>query len=296
MFSFFKKTFIKIYEQITQKLAPLFGASKINEDDVCTLETILIQSDVGVKTTAFIINRVKQAFMAGKLPDGSHLKAYCTQILLELLASAPVATYTDIVLLVGINGTGKTTTAAKLAHRYNAEGKKTLLIAGDTFRAAAPEQLAHWAQITGCDIYQGQPGQDPASVIFAGCQKFVQDGYQALVIDTAGRLHTKVNLMNELAKIKRVVNKLLPAHRITTLVTIDAMLGQSSIEQARIFKEATDLSGIILTKMDGSAKGGIVFPIIQELHLPIYALSFGEQIDAHKPFNAPEYVHELLGS
>jgi len=157
-----------------------------------------------------------------------------------------------------------------------------------------PEQLAHWAKDIGVDIHLGITGGDPAAVVFAGCERFIKEKYEALIIDTAGRLHNKVNLMNELAKIKRVTNKLLPDHRITTLLTIDAMLGQNSFEQAQLFKEATQVDGVIITKMDGSAKGGIIFAITHELNLPIHAISFGEQLTDLRPFSPAQYIDELL--
>jgi fused signal recognition particle receptor len=169
-----------------------------------------------------------------------------------------------------------------------------LLVAADTFRAAAPEQLASWANIAGVDIHIGMAHQDPAAVVFSGCERFVKEQYQVLIVDTAGRLHNKVNLMHELAKIKRVMAKVLAHDSVTTLLVIDGMLGQSSFEQARIFKEATQVDGVILTKMDGTAKGGVVFALAHELALPVYALAFGEQMDAFKPFEPRQFVDELL--
>ena len=221
----------------------------------------------------------------------------------------------DIILLVGVNGSGKTTLAAKLAYQAKREnpstpfdcaqdrlrqssglgtGKKVLLVAADTFRAAAQEQLAGWAHKLGVDIVTGSQNQDPASVVFAGCKKFKDENYQTLIIDTAGRLQTKTNLMKELEKIKRIITQQLPNLPVTTLLTIDAMIGQNSLEQARIFHESTSVSGLALTKMDGTGKGGIIFTIAAELNLPILLVSFGESPEQLKYFDAQEYVQALL--
>ncbi len=197
-------------------------------------------------------------------------------------------------LLVGINGSGKTTFVGKLAYYYVLKGKKVLLVAADTFRAAASEQLTQWAKLSNTDIVVGKENQDPASVVFAGIERFKKEHYDILIVDTAGRLHVKVNLMNELAKIKRVITKQLPDKRNNTLLTIDSMLAQKSFEQAKVFKESTDVDGIVLTKMDGTGKGGIVFAISQKLQIPIVYITFGEKIDQLKTFDAQEYVRELL--
>ena len=218
-------------------------------------------------------------------------------ILLDILLQlkSPDLSTERVFLFVGINGSGKTTSIGKLAHHYTQQGKKVLLVAADTFRAAAPEQLNQWALQVGADILIGKEGQDPASLVFQGCEKFKNEQYDILIIDTAGRLQTKINLMHELAKIKRSLSKQLPEESIATLLTIDSMLGQNSFEQAKLFKEATDVNGIILTKMDGTGKGGIVFAIAQELGIPVAFLTFGEQADQLKKFDAQEYVTELLG-
>ena len=198
--------------------------------------------------------------------------------------------------MVGINGSGKTTFAGKLAHKYAQESKKVLLVAADTFRAAAPEQLQEWSDTVGVDMVRGTQNQDPASVVCSGCEKFKTDQYDILIIDTAGRLHTKTNLMNELTKINRVITKQLPDKTVNTLLTIDSMLGQNSFEQAKLFHESTDLSGLVLTKMDGTGKGGIVFAITDELAIPIWYITFGEQLNQLKLFDKNEYVDNLLNT
>jgi len=295
MFSFIKETLSKIYTSVTSKVHALFSREKIDQETLKELEQILIQADTGVKTTKKILATLQEKVRNGEIAKGSDLQRALEQELLTLLAQQKNLQPTAIYLLVGINGSGKTTFAGKLAHRFNAEGKRVLLVAADTFRAAATQQLEQWATRTNADILIGQGNQDPAAVVFQGCEKFKKDAYDILIIDTAGRLQTKINLMKELEKIKRVISKQLPDTPTTTLLTIDAMLGQNSFEQARLFHESTQLDGIVLTKIDGTGKGGIVFAITQELGIPIAYLSFGEKADALKDFNAAQFVRDLMG-
>jgi len=296
MFSFIKNKLQKIFNSVTSKLGSFFTKTTIDATALKELEILLISSDVGVATTQSIIAQLKKQVDAGAM-DGVQLKASMHTILLDILTKNHVidCTVQRVFLFVGINGSGKTTSIGKLAHMYTQQGKKVLLVAADTFRAAAPEQLKEWARITQADILCGKEGQDPASLVFQGCEKFKKEQYDILIIDTAGRLQTKINLMHELAKIKRAVEKQLSDCSIVTLLTIDAMLGQNSFEQAKLFKEATDVTGIVLTKMDGTGKGGIVFAIAQELSIPVAFLTFGEQAEQIKIFNAQEYVTDLLG-
>ena len=241
------------------------------------------------------MERLQEQYELGELKEGESLKAALQDILLTILQK-PKAPASDaqIFILVGINGSGKTTLASKLAHHYVKQGKKALFVAADTFRAAAQEQLNAWATKTGSAIVHGKPQQDPASVVYTGCQELIAQGQDILIIDTAGRLQTKINLMNELAKLKRVIEKQLPSHTVHVLLTIDSMLGQNSLEQARLFKECTQVDGIVLTKMDGTGKGGIVFAIADELEIPIKYITFGEQISQMKLFDRKEYVENLL--
>ncbi len=295
MFSFIKNSLKKIYTGITSRLGALFGYQKVDEATLKELEIILLSADTGVQTTKKIITELRDQYQKGLIAEGTALTIDLETQLHETLKQETNPEYSaSIFILVGINGTGKTTFAAKLAHQEMKRGKKVLLVAADTFRAAATEQLAHWADQIGVDIVRGNEGQDPASVVFQGCQKYRDGQYDSLIIDTAGRLHTKVNLMNELAKMKRVIEKKLPDKKISTLLTIDGMLGQNSFEQAKLFQECTDVTGIVLTKMDGSGKGGIVFSISDELKLPVYYLCFGELVDQLKKFDKDEYVHNLL--
>lgn len=297
MFNFLKNTFQKIYSQFTEKASQLFQRSTIDEQTLKELEQLLISADTGVKTTKHLIAALKNDWSAGTITDGTKLKEHLEQQLVTILARpkrVDVAT-ADVFVLVGINGSGKTTLAGKLAHALQKnQHKKVLLVAADTFRAAAPEQLNVWAQQTRADIVIGKPNQDPAAVVYTGCEQFKHGTYTALVIDTAGRLQTKVNLMAELEKVTRIIKRQLPEKNILKLLIVDAMLGQNSLDQARVFHEATNLDGIVLTKMDGTGKGGIVFAIAQELNLPVLYLSYGEQPDQLRLFSPQEYVQQLL--
>ena len=293
MFNFIKNTLNKVYSQFTTKVHALFSRTTIDEKTLKELEQLLIQADTGVATTRTILQNLRIQYKQGTIVKGDDLKTALEQELIALLPSVPNPA-AQVYVLVGINGSGKTTFAGKLAHKYVQKGKKVLLVAGDTFRAAATEQLAQWAQKTGADIVVGKENQDPGSVIFTGCQQFNDGNHDVLIIDTAGRLQTKTHLMNELAKIKRIITKQLPEKQICTLLTVDAMLGQNSFEQAKLFNKSTQLDGIVLTKMDGTGKGGIVFAINQELNIPVSYITFGEQKEKLQLFNAPEYVEQLL--
>ncbi|MGE4168857.1 MAG: signal recognition particle-docking protein FtsY [Candidatus Babeliales bacterium] len=293
MFNFIKNSFSSIYATFTNKIGSLFTQKNIDNQTLKELEKILIEADTGVKTTKRILDALQEQFQKGLLKQGSDLKEALAQ---ELLASIkptekPEA---EVYLLVGINGSGKTTFCAKLAHSLLKANKKVLLAAGDTFRAAATEQLVQWGTKLNIPVITGSQAKDPGAVVFEACSQYKQKAYDTLIIDTAGRLQTKVNLMQELAKLKRIIQKQLPEAKICTLLTVDAMLGQNSFEQARLFHEATELDGIVLTKMDGTGKGGIVFAISQELGLPVYFMSFGEKEDQLKHFNAQEYIDNLL--
>ena len=300
MFSSFKQKFQKIYNTFTNKAKTLFGYEVVDEKVLQELEKLLIESDAGVTTTRSIIKQLKQEVMDGTIKKGTDLKNALAQKLKGLLKSASTPVRGEhvepcsIYLLVGINGSGKTTCAGKLAYQFKQQGKKVLLVAADTFRAAAQEQLTEWAEKSGASIERGKQNQDPASVVFTGMERFNKEHFDVVIIDTAGRLQTKINLMRELEKIKKIIERKAENQKICTLLTIDAMLGQNSLDQARIFNESTNLDGIILTKMDGTGKGGIVFAISQELHVPITYLSVGEQIDSFRSFDSAEYVANLL--
>lgn len=294
MFHFIKQSLQKIYATITGKLATLFSKTAIDVDTLKELELILLQADTGAKTTQKIINQLKEEYTSGMLRSGDELKAALSRQLHAILKQEPHVIDPKVIILVGINGSGKTTCAAKIAYQAHKAGKRCLFVAADTFRAAATQQLEEWASKTGAAIEVGIPGQDPASVVFTGCARFKQEQFDLLIIDTAGRLQTKTNLMKELEKIKRIICKQLADTKIATYLTIDAMLGQNSFEQAQLFHESTDLSGIILTKMDGTGKGGVVFAIADQLSIPILYICYGETPDAFKPFDYQAYLIDLL--
>jgi signal recognition particle-docking protein FtsY len=291
MFNFIKDKLTKIYTQVASKITNLFAQNQVDAEILAQLQRILLEADTGVETTRHLIEKVKHA------ATGAELKSALTNELIQLLhATKPYSPETPIYLLVGINGSGKTTCAAKLASQASKAGKRVLVVAGDTFRAAAVEQLAIWAQRIDIRLVTGNEKQDPASVVYAACTIFKQENYDTIIIDTAGRLQTKTNLMHELEKIRKIIHKQLPTTPITTLLTVDSMLGQNSLDQARAFNEATQLDGIILTKMDGTGKGGIVFAIAHELKTPVAYISYGEGVEQFSRFDAENYVKELINS
>lgn len=293
MFSFFTTTFKKVFNRLHGALGALFSRSTIDAQSLKELESLLIQADVGSATTQMIIERIKKA-CAGKEITGAMLKEVLEQELLQMLKQYQFKSDARIFLLVGVNGSGKTTSAAKLAYEQAQAGKKVLLVAADTFRAGAVQQLMQWGERLKIPVVVGKEGQDPASVVYVGCQQYIKEHYDVLIVDTAGRLQTKSNLMKELEKIRNVIGKACPGQSITTLLTVDSMLGQNVMEQARLFHESTPLQGIILTKFDGTGKGGIIFAIANELQVPIAYIAYGEQLDAWMPFNAQEFVARLL--
>jgi fused signal recognition particle receptor len=294
MLSPLKNVFQKIYTTLTAPLAKLFAQPTIDAATLQELRTLLLQADTGPVTTATILTNLEQRLHTNSLKTGSELQEALKQELVSLLKPYNNSSPVDVYLLVGINGSGKTTCAGKLAYRFTKEGKKTLLVAADNFRAAAQEQLSQWATKSDVSIYKGMPGQDPGAVVFSGCQLFKDDGYDKLIIDTAGRLQTKVNLMHELAKLKRIIAKQLPHATVHTLLTIDSMLGQNSLNQATLFNECTPLDGLILTKLDGTGKGGIVFAINHQANIPVAFISHGETIDSFKDFDQENFVTSIL--
>jgi len=294
MLNFIKNKLKKIYENFTDKIKGIFGQETISIETLKELEKILISADVGIKATKSIIESLKQELQKGTIEKGSDLKEELRKALSSLITTNKYSYDADIYLLVGINGTGKTTFAGKLGNWLKQKNNNVLFIAGDTFRAAATDQLAKWANDLHSDIIIGTENQDPSSVIFNGCDQFKKGPYTKMIVDTAGRLQTKTNLMKELEKIKKTINKQLPDKKISTLLIIDAMLGQNSLEQAQIFNESTKLDGIVLTKLDGTGKGGIIFAINQSLSIPVAFISFGEKIDQINIFDEQEYIHQIL--
>jgi fused signal recognition particle receptor len=290
MFSFIKNTFRTLVKTISTAFSGIFSRNTITPSDYEELEKILIQADAGVKTTKHLIETLKKQ----RPQSGAELKKLLHNELTKLLEQKPYSYDASIYMVVGVNGSGKTTSVSKLANYFVKQNKKVLLVAADTFRAAAQEQLNVWAQRLHINIITGKPQQDPSSVIYAGCEAFKNNQYDIMIIDTSGRLQTKTNLMQELAKMKRSVVKLLPDHKISTLLTVDAMLGQNSFDQARLFHESTNLDGIILTKMDGTGKGAIIIGIAQEFKIPIAFISSGESVEAFEAFKPTDYIHSLF--
>ena len=278
---------------------------KVNQDYFDDLEEVLIEADVGVGLTLKIIQQLFDHAKSKKVDDAEELNDLLVDMLFENYMKEDVALEkelkfeegkTTICLVVGVNGVGKTTSIAKLANRYKNQGKKILMVAGDTFRAGAKEQLQIWADRVGVPLISGKDNQDPASVVFDGLRKAKNENYDLIIVDTAGRLQNKINLMNELAKINRVIEKELPDSIKESLLIIDATTGQNGVRQARSFYDVTSLSGIIITKMDGTSKGGIILAIRDELGIPVRFIGLGEKVDDLQPFDLEKYLYSLCVS
>lgn len=302
MFKFLKNKITKVYNKFTTKIESIFSRNSVDDTFFEELRVLLISADVGVDTSDKIINLLKDKIKKENISDMQQVKEELGFILEEILLSVSNSEKSqngitpEILLLVGINGSGKTTFAAKMANKLKQNGKKVLLVAADTFRAAAVEQLQEWGKRIDVEVFAPTVSSDPAGLVFDAILKFKSGGYDHIIIDTAGRLQTKVNLIKELEKILRVIKKALGDREcnVSTWLTVDAMLGQNSFEQANVFKDATNLDGVILTKLDGTGKGGIVFSISSELNLPVLYLTFGEKLQDMAVFDAKSYVKELL--
>ena len=268
-----------------------------NDEFFDELEELLIMSDVGAEASMDAVDRLREVVHDRGLRGGDEVRGALGEILVDMLGESgelKLTTKPSVILVVGVNGVGKTTTIGKLAMALHNDGKKVLLAAGDTFRAAAAEQLTVWAQRSGADIVRHEEGSDPAAVVFDAVSAAKARGADVIIVDTAGRLHNKSNLMNELAKISRVIDRELPGADRETLLVLDATTGQNGLIQAEEFKKFTDLTGIVLTKLDGTAKGGIVFAIASKLNVPVRYVGVGEKADDLIPFDAEEFVKELL--
>lgn len=274
---------------------------KIDEDFYEELEEILIAADVGVKTVMELTGRLRQEVKARKIEDGAALQPLLAELLLGLLEKNPGETNLrlndsgpTVYLFVGVNGVGKTTTIGKMAYRFRQEGKKVLLAAGDTFRAGAIEQLEAWSTRAGVAIVKKEAGSDPAAVIYDAIERAKAEGFDILLCDTAGRLQNKANLMNELNKIYRVIQREIPSAPHEVLLVLDATTGQNALSQAKSFEEVAKVTGIILTKLDGTAKGGIVIAIRNELGIPVKRIGLGEKMEDLRPFDAEQFVAALF--
>ena len=274
---------------------------KVNDDYFEELEAILIKADIGIRTVTEFLDRLRKRVKDEKIEDIEYLREVIIDELFMIYVNGDSLTDKiniqedgpTVILMVGVNGVGKTTTIGKLANKYHNEGKKVMLIAGDTFRAGAVPQLKEWAERTD-SLFVGKENMDPASVIYDGLEEALKEKADIVLIDTAGRLQNKVNLMNELEKINKVIGKFIPGAPHETLLIIDATTGQNGISQAISFKEITNITGIVLTKLDGTAKGGIVLAIKEEVNLPVKFVGLGEGINDLKSFDIEDYIYGLL--
>lgn len=290
-----KKTSDALSEQVNSVFSVFV---KVDEELFESLEEALIMSDIGVETSEYIIEELRERVKSKRITDGSEVKTELQRVISDILnerdSSMKLETKPAVILVIGVNGVGKTTSIGKIAAHYKAEGKKVLLAAADTFRAAAIDQLDIWAHRCGCDIIKHQENSDPASVVFDACAAAKARGADILICDTAGRLHNKKNLMAELEKINRVISRELPDASRETLLVLDAATGQNAVSQAKLFSEAADITGIVLTKLDGTAKGGIVIAISKEQELPVKFVGVGEGIDDLQEFNPMDFAKALF--
>ena len=289
----------KTRESMARKVDAIVNSfTKIDEELFEELEETLIMSDVGVATSAEICRRLRAAVKQRGVTDAAEVRELIKEIIADMLAGGEalsISTKPSIVLVIGVNGVGKTTTIGKLAASLKAQGKQVLLGAADTCRAAAIDQLQVWADRAGVEMVRQSEGADPAAVVFDAITAGRARGVDVIICDTAGRLHNKKNLMDELSKISRVIQREAPGCDVEVLLVLDATTGQNALNQARQFKEAAGITGIILTKLDGTARGGVVIGIRQELEVPIKYIGVGEQVDDLRPFNAADFVDALFG-
>jgi fused signal recognition particle receptor len=272
---------------------------EVNEETWERLEEALIYADVGARTTARVVGQLEQEATAGGIVGGEALTNRLIELLAEIARAGDdhidVRPKPTVILMAGVNGTGKTTTAGKLAHHLSRElGHRVVLTAADTFRAAAVEQLGLWAERAGAQFVRGPDGADPGSVAYEGVSVALRDGADVVIVDTAGRLHTQDDLMGELSKIRRVIAKQIPDAPHETLLTVDATTGQNGLRQAQLFSQAIDVSGLVLTKLDGTAKGGIALAIAGELGIPVKLIGIGEKLEDLRPFEAAEFARALV--
>jgi fused signal recognition particle receptor len=295
-----KKGLSKTHESLVGRIDTLLlGKKKVDAETLEELEEILITADIGLSTTVELVRSLEQRLKRNELQDGDALKSALKEEMLTRLEATATTLDTGrfspfVIMVIGVNGVGKTTTIGKLASKYSAEGKKVLLVAADTFRAAAVEQLEIWGQRVGIDVIRHKHGADPAAVVFDGCKAAVARRADILIVDTAGRLHTKVNLMEELKKIRRVIGRELPGGPHETLLVLDASTGQNAMSQAKVFKEAADVTGIALTKLDGTAKGGIIVAICSEFKIPVRYIGIGEGVEDLREFDPEQFVQALF--
>ena len=297
----FKQGLKKTHSKITEGLATaLLGKKEIDESIEETLEELLLEADVGIEATEELLDTITERISRREVGDLNAVLKALREKVVEMLEVSKESRLLDsdkkplVILVVGVNGVGKTTTIGKLAKRFKENGKKVILGAADTFRAAAIEQLEIWAERVGCDIVKHKEGSDPSAVAFDSVKAAVSRDADVVIIDTAGRLHTKENLMKQLEKMKRVISKVIPdaPHRI--VLVLDATNGQNALNQAKEFQKITGITDIILTKLDGTAKGGVIIPIVRQLKVPVAFVGVGEKEDDLIPFNPKEYAESLF--
>ncbi len=297
LFDKIKSGLKKTRDVLTGRMDDLVGSYKELDDEFYEeLSDILVMSDIGMETTQLAVDRLREKCTSEKIGDPEKARAALKQILVDIMTAPPMPLESPMALIiVGVNGVGKTTTIGKLASRFKVIGRKVIICAADTFRAAAADQLTVWAQRADVPIVKHKEGADPAAVVYDGVQAARARGADILLIDTAGRLHNKAHLMEELKKISRVVERDYPEAKIKALLVIDATTGQNGLAQAKVFSDVANIEGIVLTKLDGTAKGGIAVAIANELHMPVRYIGLGEQIDDLQPFDAKEFIDAILG-
>lgn len=274
------------------------GFTKVDEELLDTLEEELIMADVGLETSEEIIAKLKEKIKKEKVVEPDEVKKEIKNIVLETFnensSSLNLEGKPAVILMIGVNGAGKTTSIGKIAFKLKNEGKKVIVAAGDTFRAAAVEQLEEWTKRAGVEIVKGQENQDPSSVIFEACKRAKEENADVLICDTAGRLQNKKYLMEELKKMKRVIDRELPESSKETILVLDASTGQNAISQVEAFKDCTGITGLIVTKLDGTSKGGIVIRLVKENNIPVKYIGVGEKIDDMEEFNGEDFVNAIF--
>lgn len=284
-----------------QKIEGIFQSRRWDEEALATIEEILISADVGVKATQKLLESIRRQYPKGDQETTNDPSLSLQQEIINMLSGrqrsvevSPLSESPWVIVFLGVNGVGKTTTIGKVAFKYREQGKRVLLVAADTFRAAAIEQLEVWGERAGAEVVKHQAGADPSAVVFDGIHAAQRRKADVVLVDTAGRLHTKVHLVEELKKIRRIIGREQAGAPHETLLVLDATTGQNGLQQARVFKEALDITGIVLTKLDGTAKGGIVVGIQEELDIPVQYIGVGEAVDDLQPFDPASFVRALF--